>query len=262
VNARLVAGALRVGSSWIDSAEQWQRVGELAAGSPEIDTAGLFPGDRIQRADRVTQLGAVVLARAVADLAPCETEGFGVITASMLATAHTNERFERRRVEQRPPEPRVFPYTAPNAAGGEFSIALGARGPSLALVGGPEVGLVAVERACAWLARGDAARVVVVATECVPPTWSTVAPSGIVPVECAAALVLDRADRSLGGLVRARWLAVDDVGANPALEEPADPTLSVGPLAALVVAARTGLAARVRVRPRVGSAIEVVLDPR
>lgn len=213
----------------------------------EISVTGLFTGDRIPRADRVTQLGALVLARAIRALEPCEPDETAVITASVLATAYTNERFERRRMESRPPEPRAFPYTAPNAAGGEFSIALRARGPTLALVGGHEVGLAALERACRWIERSAARRVVVIATECPPEHPRLVSPPGVDPVECAAAVVLERADAAADDALRIRYVpsAVGHRGV--------DALLSVGPIGALWLSPRATV---ITVASAAGAALE------
>ncbi|MEI8258115.1 MAG: hypothetical protein WCJ30_20755, partial [Deltaproteobacteria bacterium] len=131
----LVSGAVWIAGRFVEVAADLDVGPGVSAVRAEISVAGLFPGDRLPRADRVTQLGALALAHAMRLLPAGDTEGLALITASVMATAHTNERFERRRMESRPPEPRAFPYTAPNAAGGEFTIALGARGPTLTLVG-------------------------------------------------------------------------------------------------------------------------------
>jgi len=165
----------------------------------------------------------------------------------VLATAHTNERFERRRMESRPPEPRAFPYTAPNAAAGEFSIALRARGPTLALVGGHEVGLAALERAYRWIERGAARRVVVIATECPPERPRLVSPPGVDPVECAAALVLERTDPGANDALQIRYVT-SVVG-----HRGKDPLLSVGPIGALWLAPRATV---VTVASAAGAALE------
>ncbi len=229
----IVAGAVFVNGRFVETARELDRECAAPRGSTaEISVEGLFPGDRIPRADRVTQVGAVALAKAISGLAAMEPESIGVITASVLATAHTNERFERRRLDGRPPEPRAFPYTAPNAACGEFSIAVRARGPSVALVGAHEVGLAAIERGCRWIERGAATRVLVVATECPPPSPALVAPNGIDPIEGSVALVLERvADESDAPRVSAEYVASREGIA-------VTPLLSVGPLALLWCAVR------------------------
>jgi hypothetical protein len=246
----IVSGAAFVAGRFVEHARDLDADVAAASVRAELRVDGLFAGDRIPRADRVTQLGAIALARAVKELPPIDGERIGVITASTMATAHTNERFERRRMEGKPPEPRAFPYTAPNAAGGEFSIVLRARGPSLALVGGHEVGLAALERGSRWIARGAAERVVVIATECPPPTPKLVAPPGIEPIEGAVAVVLERVATPDARIVTLRYRAgAEGIGATG--------LLSLGPLAAAWLATRgSQRGASITVASAAGASIE------
>jgi hypothetical protein len=248
------AFSVRQAGSAVWSAGRWADApSDLAVREGEADPnqraaiplEGLMGSERLPRADRVTQVGALAMGRALAGLARIDPTEVSVLTASVMATAYTNERFERRRMESKPPEPRSFPYTAPNAPAGEMAIAAVARGPTLAFVGGPEVGLAALLRAARWIADGRCSRAIVVATECTPPSPTLIAPPGVVPVECAAAVVVERGD----GL-SLRW-AGDAVDA-----QSAGPLLSVGPLAMLVLAARAGVQTTVRVRSAAGACVE------
>ncbi len=251
-SVHIVSGAVWIAGRFVETDADLDVGPALSGVRAEISVAGLFAGDRIPRADRVTQLGALALARATRTLAPRDSEGVAVITASVLATADTNERFERRRMALRPPEPRAFPYTAPNAAAGEFSIALRAHGPTLALVGGHEVALAAIERASRWIVRGMASRVIVVATECPPPTARVVSPPGVDPVECAAAVVLEAADPEVhDDHVVMRYVREGAAGAVNA-----SPLLSVGPVAALWFASRDLRPVTLRIAAAAGAWIE------
>ncbi len=196
-----------------------------------------FGPARIPRADRATQLVATAVARALTGIDASLGDATGVITASVLASADTNDQFERRRLTGRPAAPRSFPYTAPNATAGELSMALRARGPTTALAGGAEVGVAAVALACSWLEDGDAERVVVAAYECpaepAPPWLGGPGPH----VECAVALVLDAVPSGGSLRIGAYWMDRTD-----AVRESRDDWRSrcgsVGPLLPIVGAAR------------------------
>lgn len=219
----------------------------LEAAAVEPVLVGPLATERLARSDRVTLGLAAVSGRALAGLM-FGGDDASVITASWLATEHTNHRFETRRQAGLAVEPRTFPYTAPNAAGGELAIALHARGPMLALVGGVEVGLAALERAIAWLGAGRCRQVLVAVGEC---PWDGVDVGGVRPVEVAVAFVLERAE-------------VDDprprlragyVGGGPATTS--TPLLSVGPLLDLWTLAQSVEGGRVVATPEVGAAIYV-----
>jgi hypothetical protein len=221
----------------------------------EPDT-GSLASPRLARADRLTRMVAMTAARALACSAdPSEAPTRSVLFASTLASAHTNEAFEATRLQTGRPVPRQFPYTAPNAAAGELASAIEARGPSLSLVGGTEVALAALERACRWLATGSCHRAVVVAAEC-PPERTPCLPTGFQPVECAAALVLDRRAslEDTRALIDARWASPDpSVLSGPAALR------SVAPLARLVVAWHQRVNVRGSVRSATGSIIGATL---
>ncbi len=250
----VVAGA----AAWI--AGRWVALpadlsGPFPASRAELDV-GTSASLRLARADRLTRMVAMTAARALACSAdPSEAPTRSVLFASTLASAHTNEAFEARRLATGRPVPREFPYTAPNAAAGELAAAIEARGPSLSLVGGTEVALAAIERACRWVATGCCHRAVVVAAEC-PPQRTLCLPSGVQPVECAAALVLDcRASLDdTRALIDARWGSTD----NAVLSGPAA-LLSVAPLARIVVAWHQRANVRGSVRSATGSMIGATL---
>src|SRR5690606_5511831 len=62
----VVGGSVWIAGRWVEGvADLAAREGERDARAT-LNVEGLFPGDRIPRADRVTQLGALALARAVA----------------------------------------------------------------------------------------------------------------------------------------------------------------------------------------------------
>jgi 3-oxoacyl-[acyl-carrier-protein] synthase-1/3-oxoacyl-[acyl-carrier-protein] synthase II len=84
-----------------------------------------------------------------------------------LATLETNALFAARIRERgaRAAEPRRFPYTSPNAAAGECSIAFGLTGPSFSVGGGMHAALEALAAAALLVEGGDAERVVVVAAD-------------------------------------------------------------------------------------------------
>jgi 3-oxoacyl-[acyl-carrier-protein] synthase II len=154
----------------------------------------------------------------------------------------------------------VFPYTAPNAAGGEMAVALGARGPSLALVGGPEAGLIALERARGWVARGECERAVVVAVECPPEDEriaAAVAPAGITVIECAAAVVLEA---SGDARLAVQWRAADAVNAGAGAVVEWGPLLSVEALARVALGARVAGCAWVVARAGAGASIEARVE--
>lgn len=247
------ATALRAEALWVHAGfleGDWEALPEGPAGPLDARPALSVPGERLPRADRVTQLVAATALRALEGLeGSVPEEQVGVLTASVLGTAQTNERYELRRQETGAAEPRAFAYTAPNAAGGELSVYLRARGPVLSLVGDAEVGLAAVELALRWLRRGRCARVVLVAVEC-PQERSVLTRGGARPVECCAAWVLDAGE---GDPVRAGWVGSEAQGA---LEAHA-PWLSVGPLAELARARRRGERARVEARAPAGGLLWV-----
>lgn len=252
----LVAGSVWVQGQWIERVEDLVVPGVVTQSRARIDLDPHFGSGRIARADRFTQLGALVLAKVLAGLVPLNPEQVALVTASALASAHTNERFERRRREGRAPEPRLFPYTAPNAGGGEWSIAAGVRGPILTLVGGPEVALAALERASSWIARARCQRAFVVAVECPPEHADLVAPPGIVPMECAAAVVIE----ALDGCLTVPRLRVCYTEGALQCKVRHSPLLSVQALAQVALASQTGGMVARQTEVEVGAGLEAVIE--
>jgi 3-oxoacyl-[acyl-carrier-protein] synthase II len=136
--------------------------GELAI-EDLVATTGLAHA-RLERADGLVRcsLAAVARLRTAASL-----EGAGIVVGSALATVETNAQFAARIRARgaRAAEPRRFPYTSPNAAAGECSIAFGLTGPGFAVGGGMHAGLEALATAALLVEAGDAERMVVVAVD-------------------------------------------------------------------------------------------------
>jgi 3-oxoacyl-[acyl-carrier-protein] synthase-1/3-oxoacyl-[acyl-carrier-protein] synthase II len=121
--------------------------------------------ERLGRTDGLVRrvLGAVArLQRSTGPLA-----GAGIVVGSALATVETNASFAARLRARGPRavEPRLFPYTSPNAAPGECSIAFGLTGPGFAVGGGLHAAVEALAAAALLVEAGDAERVVVVAAD-------------------------------------------------------------------------------------------------
>ena len=136
---------------------------ELAAATP-------MSVERLGRTDGLVRrvLGAVArLQRSAGRLA-----GAGVVVGSALATVETNASFAARLRARgaRAVEPRLFPYTSPNAAPGECSIAFGLTGPGFAVGGGLHAAVEALAAGALLVEAGDADRVVVVAADDAGPT--------------------------------------------------------------------------------------------
>jgi 3-oxoacyl-[acyl-carrier-protein] synthase II len=135
--------------------------------------------DRLARADGLVRLalGAVArLERATGSLA-----GAGIVVGSALSTIETNSLFAARlrQFGARAVEPRRFPYTSPNAAPGECSIAFGLTGPSFAVGGGLHAAVEAFAAGALLIEAGDAERIVVVAVDEAGPVTRAVAGEGI-----------------------------------------------------------------------------------
>lgn len=239
------ASAVWVAGRWISSLEELAL--ERSGIDEVIDLGMLASSRRLQRADRVTRIGAMAAARALAGLEPQARTS--VATASALATAFTNEAWERRRIDKGRPDPRVFAYTATTALAGEVAIALEARGPSIALLGGPEASLAALDRARSWVASGQCDRAIVIACECPAEGPAlTAAPA----VACSAAVVLEASTQGAG--LRLRWRAPD-----PSERPASSLLLSVEPLARIALATSP---CTVTARAAVGSWIDAILEPR
>ncbi len=121
--------------------------------------------DRLSRADALVRLALSAvgrLERSTGGLA-----GAGIVVGSALATVETSARFSARIRQSgaRAAHPFLFPYTSPNAASGECSIAFRLTGPSFTVGGGLNAGVEALAAAALLIEAGDAERVVVVATD-------------------------------------------------------------------------------------------------
>jgi 3-oxoacyl-[acyl-carrier-protein] synthase II len=125
--------------------------------------------DRLARADGLVRLALAAVARL--EERTGSLEGAGIVVGSALATIETNAVFAARIRESgaRAAEPRRFPYTSPNAAPGECSIAFGLTGPSFSVGGGMHAALEALAAAAILVEGGDAARIVVVGVDDVGP---------------------------------------------------------------------------------------------
>ncbi|HEY4011753.1 MAG TPA: beta-ketoacyl synthase N-terminal-like domain-containing protein [Polyangiaceae bacterium] len=130
--------------------------------------------DRLARADALVRLAVAAVAllreRGEAPAGP----SVGVVVGAAFATLETNARFSRRLRERGAAfvEPRVFPYTSPNAVAGECSIVFGLAGPSFAVGGGLHAGVEALAVGALLVESGDADAVVVVAVDDVGPVTS------------------------------------------------------------------------------------------
>ena len=111
------------------------------------------------------QLGAVGALRD--RLGGARLAGAGIVVGHSLATLDGNAAFWAggRARGARGFEPRRFPATSPNAAGGECAIAYGLTGPSFGVGASLAGGLEALAVACDLVAAGDAERMVVVAAD-------------------------------------------------------------------------------------------------
>lgn len=175
-----------------------------------------------------------------------------MVSASAFASALSNEQWELARQEKRRPDPRVFAHTATNAAAGEIAGALGARGPSLAVIGAECASLAALLRAWRFVESGLADRAVVVSFECPPEHARCVRPDVARAIECAAVLVLE-ASGTPGASLEFRW--VDQ----PRAQRERSPLLSVGPLARIALAARAHSRLRLMAQSEAGASLTVAL---
>ena len=127
-------------------------------------------GDRHPNLPRLDGLARLVLSAVhrLSEVTGAQAmEGGGIIIGHALATLEPNELFDARRRERGPRsvEPRRFPATSPNAAGGECAIAFRLTGPSFAVGGSLHGGLEALAVARDLVAAGDAQTMLVVAAD-------------------------------------------------------------------------------------------------
>ncbi len=149
-----------------------------------------YAEDKIARADDLVRLALTAVAELEERVGP--VRGAGIITGLGLATIDTNAAFLARIRERGAArsEPRLFPYTTPNAAGGECAVAFGLTGPMFAVGGGSHGGIEALAVASDLIATGVADRIVVVAADEGGAASRTVAPdcqSGAVALLVAGA---------------------------------------------------------------------------
>jgi 3-oxoacyl-[acyl-carrier-protein] synthase II len=155
-------------------------------GEPPLDELAALTGmtvDRLARADALVRLSLAAVAAlqegtgGALSAGRAGATGTGVVVGTALATVETNALFAARLRERGPgaAEPRRFPYTSPNAAPGECSIAFGLTGPSFSVGGGLHAAVEALAVASLLVEGGDADRVVVVAVDDVGPVTRALA---------------------------------------------------------------------------------------
>lgn len=162
--------------------------GEHVTDAPPLDLLAAMtstPKDKLARTDRLSRLALFAVGKLAASVG--SLEGAGIVLGHGLATHESNALFwsgiKRRGASLA--EPRRFPFTSPNAACGECSIAYRLTGPGLAVGLGAAGGLEALSVAADLVRAGHADRLVVVACDDVG-----VASSGLVSGPSGAVAVL------------------------------------------------------------------------
>jgi 3-oxoacyl-[acyl-carrier-protein] synthase-1/3-oxoacyl-[acyl-carrier-protein] synthase II len=152
-----------------------------------------WPIERVLRADSLTRWVLATVATLVARQGPLR--GAGVVVGTTFATLETDASFFARIQERgvRMAEPRRFPYTSPNAAAGDASVAFGLTGPGFAVGSGQHAALEALVVASHLVGAGDADAIVVVGVDDAGPTVSAI----------TAALGLNAASGAVGLVVSA-----------------------------------------------------------
>jgi 3-oxoacyl-[acyl-carrier-protein] synthase II len=192
-------------SPWITRAA-WVR----ALPAPESMATSLgAPLDRLARCDGAALWALAAIDALVARVGRDALKGAGVVVGATIATLETNATFAARLREKgaRFVEPRRFPYTSPNAAAGECSLAFGLRGPSFAVGAGLHAAVEALVTAVTLVRAGDAERIVVVAADDVGPAvhaWSRATGVPLTPGAVALLVTRDRIDASVARVARAR----------------------------------------------------------
>jgi 3-oxoacyl-[acyl-carrier-protein] synthase-1/3-oxoacyl-[acyl-carrier-protein] synthase II len=122
---------------------------------------------RLARTDGLVRLALAAVARLEQTSRFGPLAGGGIVVGTALATLETNALFAARLRELGAcaVEPRRFPYTSPNAAPGECSIAFGLTGPSFSVGGGMHAGVEALAAGALLVEAGDASCIVVVAVD-------------------------------------------------------------------------------------------------
>jgi 3-oxoacyl-[acyl-carrier-protein] synthase II len=146
----------------------------LARGTPVLEPDALLIAARTSlpeiyrtRLDRASALALTAAAGLVNPARPFEPETTGVVVGTSAASLEANELFDakRRARGNTAIEPRRFPATSPNLPAGQCSLALGLRGPTLAVGGGAGAALEALMVAHDLVELGDADRVLVIACD-------------------------------------------------------------------------------------------------
>jgi 3-oxoacyl-[acyl-carrier-protein] synthase-1/3-oxoacyl-[acyl-carrier-protein] synthase II len=185
---------------------------ERAPGLEELAAATGFAAERLARADALVHWVLASCARLQAEVGPLR--GSGVVVGTALATLETNALFAARVRERgaRAAEPRRFPYTSPNAAAGECSMAFGLTGPSFSVGGGLHAALEALAAGALLIEGGDAERVIVVAADDAGPTTRALAGDRV----CGGAVALLLTSIAQGALARVGALELRRGDAPPA----------------------------------------------
>jgi 3-oxoacyl-[acyl-carrier-protein] synthase-1/3-oxoacyl-[acyl-carrier-protein] synthase II len=175
-NAALVLG--RAGTQARGSTRAQRAVRLLArsvpvlAPEPELIAARTaLPELYRTRLDRASALALTAAALLVTPGEPFDADTTAVVIGTSAASLEADELFDARRRERGAAavEPRRFPATSPNLPAGQCSLALGLRGPALAVGGGPGGALDALLVAFDLVERGDAERALVIACDDVGP---------------------------------------------------------------------------------------------
>lgn len=164
---------------------------------PSVEELGRRIPSRAARLGRACELSHLAL-MAVSELAKGQDlAGAGVVVGHAYATIDVNYMFYARVLERGPAgaEPQRFPYTTPQAVGGECSIAFGLTGPNVSVGSGLHGGLEALAVGAELVEAGDADRIVVVAVDVPGPAVRAVAAAAGWPVPAlgAVAVLLGRA---------------------------------------------------------------------
>lgn len=166
---------------------------DLEPSLDELEALSGVPMEKLARTCRLSRfaLGAVGTLRGNVGA----LDGAGIVLGHGLATHETNALFWEgiRKRGARFAEPRRFPFTSPNAACGECSIAYRLTGPGFAVGLGEVGGLEALSVAATLVRGGRADRIVVVVADDVGPAsrHELEGPSGAVALLVTAAIVPD-----------------------------------------------------------------------
>jgi 3-oxoacyl-[acyl-carrier-protein] synthase-1/3-oxoacyl-[acyl-carrier-protein] synthase II len=171
----------------------------------ELATRVGWPIERTLRAEPLARWVLAAVAELVARDGPLA--GAGILVGESFATLETNASFFARIQARgtRMAEPRKFPYTSPNAAGGDAGVAFGLTGLSFAVGSGMHSGVEALVVGAHLVAAGDVETLVVVAADDVGPTVARMAETlGVEAVAGAVGVVLSaRPEGAVARVVRA-----------------------------------------------------------